>query len=55
MSDVSMLCYICGNPAKHVCRLCGKFVCSDHFDAQAGLCSTDKGRGRTLPQRGRRL
>ncbi|MFP3215041.1 MAG: hypothetical protein RXR32_00610 [Candidatus Micrarchaeota archaeon] len=35
---IHTLCYICGKPAKHVCKLCGRHVCEEHYDKETGLC-----------------
>ncbi len=32
------LCYICGRPATHRCRMCGKAVCDIHYVPELGLC-----------------
>lgn len=38
--SVQGLCQICeAAPAKHQCARCGALVCSNHFDADAGLCT----------------
>ncbi|MCI4435014.1 MAG: hypothetical protein JHC29_06085 [Thermoplasmata archaeon] len=34
------LCYICGRPAKHVCKLCGRQVCDEHYISSLGICTT---------------
>jgi len=35
------LCAICGRPgAMHTCRICGRNVCSEHFDIGYGVCSS---------------
>ncbi len=47
MAEIMTLCYICGKPAKHVCKLCGKHVCNEHFDAKLGICTSCK-KGRKL-------
>jgi hypothetical protein len=39
MAELYTLCYICGKPAKHVCRLCGRHVCDDHFIVKLGICT----------------
>lgn len=40
MGEIAVLCDICQTKiAKHVCVLCGRRVCSEHFDAKAGLCT----------------
>ncbi|AGB04268.1 hypothetical protein AciM339_0379 [Aciduliprofundum sp. MAR08-339] len=31
-------CYICGAPATHVCKMCGRPVCEEHYVASSGLC-----------------
>ena len=34
------LCEICrAKEARHRCRLCGRLVCEDHYDARTGLCA----------------
>ncbi len=45
MAEIYTLCYICGKPAKHVCKLCGKHVCDDHYITELGIC-TSCARGR---------
>ncbi len=47
MAEIMTLCYICGRPAKRVCKLCGKHVCGEHFDAKLGVCTSCK-KGRKL-------
>ncbi len=42
MSDVAGLCDICGKLARHTCKLCGKRVCSTHYDSKSGLCTSCK-------------
>jgi hypothetical protein len=42
MAEVHTLCYICGLPAEHVCRLCGKHVCGLHYDKNLNLCTACK-------------
>jgi len=33
------VCNICGTAAKlYSCMLCGRMVCSEHFDARKGVC-----------------
>ncbi len=32
-------CYICGKRAKHVCRLCGRYVCDEHYVPELGVCT----------------
>ncbi|HHF55987.1 MAG TPA: orotate phosphoribosyltransferase [Thermoplasmatales archaeon] len=35
------LCSICGKAGKMFsCRLCGKNVCSEHYDFASGMCIT---------------
>jgi hypothetical protein len=37
--ELKALCDYCGKPAiVHSCRLCGARVCSEHFNAELGLC-----------------
>ncbi len=48
MPDVTTLCNVCGMPASSRCRLCGKMVCEMHYDARSGLCTSCKGRGRSV-------
>ncbi len=37
---MSQLCEICGEvEAKYTCRLCGRRVCSKHFNSNRGICS----------------
>ncbi|MCL5786916.1 MAG: hypothetical protein M1520_01795 [Candidatus Marsarchaeota archaeon] len=38
--DKYTLCHVCGKPASHVCKLCGRHVCSVHFDEKMGVCTT---------------
>ncbi|MCD6371015.1 MAG: hypothetical protein J7L63_05945 [Thermoplasmata archaeon] len=38
-------CYICGRPAMHVCKLCGRAVCNEHYIASLGLCVRCAGKG----------
>ena len=38
MSEISTLCHICGKPSVHVCSLCGKHVCNQHYTATRGVC-----------------
>ena len=34
------LCELCHHKeARHRCRLCGRLVCEDHYDAKTGLCA----------------
>ncbi|MDE1864715.1 MAG: zinc finger HIT domain-containing protein [Candidatus Micrarchaeota archaeon] len=40
MSEVHTLCSICGKPANHVCSRCGKHVCSEHYTATRGICTS---------------
>ena len=41
MGEVAVLCDICQKRiAKFVCALCGRRVCSEHFDAKAGVCAS---------------
>ncbi|MGC8669622.1 MAG: hypothetical protein ACP5TL_00510 [Candidatus Micrarchaeia archaeon] len=39
MPDIYTLCYICGKPASHVCKLCGGHVCEEHYIAKLGICT----------------
>ncbi len=39
MAEIAMLCDICGKAASRVCRLCGRRVCSTHYDTGSGSCS----------------
>jgi hypothetical protein len=41
------LCYICGDIASHVCKLCGRPVCDKHYIASLGVC-VRCARGRNL-------
>jgi len=50
MAEVYGLCHVCGKVARHVCRICGRPACSDHYDASLGICSTCK-RGRAFKQK----
>lgn len=47
MAELYGLCDICGKIAKHKCKLCGKRVCDEHYDAKSGTCTTHS-RGRSV-------
>ncbi len=32
-------CYICGKTATHICKICGKPVCDEHYIPFAGTCT----------------
>jgi hypothetical protein len=41
--DLMGLCSICGKPGiMFTCMLCGRQVCSDHFDKNQGICTICK-------------
>lgn len=40
MPDVVTLCVICNRVSSNVCKMCGKHLCSRHYDARTGLCPT---------------
>ncbi|MEM3289914.1 MAG: hypothetical protein QW046_00080 [Candidatus Micrarchaeaceae archaeon] len=43
MGDIAVLCDICHlKQAKHVCKLCGRRVCDEHFDSRLGICTACK-------------
>jgi hypothetical protein len=43
MGEARMLCHICGiRPATHTCKLCGRAVCDEDFDAKLGVCNSCK-------------
>ena len=44
MAEHVKLCHICGKIAKNTCRMCGKPVCSEHYDAATGSCPVHKGK-----------
>jgi len=38
--DLMGLCSICGKPgAMYTCNLCGRVVCSQHFNSIHGVCT----------------
>jgi len=38
--EVMGICAICGKPGiMHTCGLCGRNVCSEHFDAAHSICA----------------
>lgn len=49
--SVSGLCEICeAKPVLDGCEMCGRLVCSNHYDRASGLCSdclAEYGRGRS--------
>jgi len=47
MNEVRKLCSVCGKIATDFCKLCGKPVCREHYDAKSGFCS-GHARGRTI-------
>ena len=45
MAEIKILCDICQKKAAaHSCKLCGRRVCADHYDAKSGMCSEEKRR-----------
>jgi hypothetical protein len=42
MSDVIVLCDICGKISRHTCRMCGKRVCDEHYDLNLHICTSCK-------------
>ncbi len=44
MSDIAKLCYVCGKIAKNTCKMCGKPVCGNHYNAEMGSCPSHAGR-----------
>ncbi|MDR5672854.1 hypothetical protein RH858_06785 [Halalkaliarchaeum sp. AArc-GB] len=45
--SVSGVCQICeSRPGRHTCRLCGQFVCEEHFRTMEAIC-TDCAAGAT--------
>jgi hypothetical protein len=50
-------CMICGKPARFTCSVCGRLVCTEHYDTDSGLCSDDarkarhRGKGGTEKER----
>ncbi len=50
MNDIVLLCNVCNRPARNWCKLCGKMVCGEHYDTEAGICLSCK-RGRIAAQK----
>ena len=42
MSDTVTLCDVCGKAAKNTCKMCGRRLCSNHYDRSLGLCHSCK-------------
>ena len=40
-------CYICGKKATHICKMCGRPVCDEHYVPSLGMC-VHCARGRTM-------
>ena len=36
--EVLGLCAYCSKPARHTCVMCGRAVCSEHYDMYTHLC-----------------
>lgn len=43
MAEIKVLCDICQRKAAvQSCKLCGRRVCADHYDAKSGMCTEEK-------------